>query len=70
MLVYCAAERETVNAAERAERKLQLRDKVSVAFSWLFFFTGIKKWLLIMFCVIMAASCNMGLTGYFVRLPH
>lgn len=29
-----AAEREAVNAAERAERKLQLRDKVSSVYSF------------------------------------
>ena len=36
-----AAEREAVNAAERAERKLQLRDKVSPIFPFWQFFIGL-----------------------------
>lgn len=32
VLFSCTAEREAVNAAERAEKKLQLRDKVSSSF--------------------------------------
>lgn len=36
VLFSCTAEREAVNAAERAEKKLQLRDKVSSSFLFSF----------------------------------
>ena len=45
MLLFClsSAEREAVNAVERAERKNQLREKVSCVAFFFFFLAGTKK---------------------------
>lgn len=48
--MYAAAEREAVNAAERAERKHQLREKVSTA-SFFLWDSCIAKILLLMLAV-------------------
>lgn len=62
VLVYCAAEREAVNAAERAERKQQLRDKVSAVFLCFFFAkVDLGMHVLVCFSLIEIESCDMGL---------